>query len=503
MLLWFVVAYWVVSVGIGLWAASRVHTAKDFAVAGRHLPFYMVTATVFATWFGSETVLGIPATFLQEGLRGVVADPFGASLCLILVGLLFASPLYRQNLLTIGDFYKNRFGRKVEVLTTLAIVISYLGWVGAQITALGLVFNVVSEDAISRPLGMMIGSGTILIYTLFGGMWAVAITDLLQMIIIVIGMLYIGGEVSSQAGGVAAVFGQAKDAGKLAFWPSPDMKEVIGFFAAWITMMLGSIPQQDVFQRVQSAKSEFIAVWASVLGGVLYFLFAFVPMFLAYSATLIDPGMVETVIARDPQMILPNLVLRHAPLFAQVMFFGALLSAIKSCASATLLAPSVTFTENILRPMMGDMRDRRLLFWMRVVTLAFTALVTLYALNSKYSIFKMVENAYQITLVTAFVPLAAGVYWRRASNQGALTAIFMGFSVWIGVSVAGGEDPLLPAQFAGLLASLFGMAAGSLLPTMFGREVHVSAHHHVHPHIHPQAAHRLHPHEGVKSETPR
>ena len=463
-LLWFVILYWVISVGIGLWAATRVHTTKDFAVAGRHLPFYMVTATVFATWFGSETVLGIPATFLQENLHGVVADPFGASLCLILVGLFFAAPLYRMNLLTIGDFYKKRFGRSVEVLTTIAIVISYLGWVGAQITALGLVFNVVSGGEISKLTGMWIGSSTILIYTLFGGMWAVAITDFLQMIVIVIGMLWIGGEISNQVGGVSAVVKHAAAAGKLSFWPALDLKEIIGFTAAWITMMLGSIPQQDVFQRVQSSKTERIAVWASVLGGSLYFIFAFVPMFLAYSATLIDPGLVKSLIDTDSQMILPRLVIDHAPMFAQVMFFGALLSAIKSCASATLLAPSVTFTENLLKPMMGRMSDRKLLRTMRIVTLSFTILVTLYAINSKASIFKMVENAYQITLVMAFVPLAFGVYWKRATNQGALLAIFLGLSTWLAILLAGPEDPFLPAQFAGLLMSLLGMVAGSLLP---------------------------------------
>lgn len=488
MLLWFVITYWVISVGIGLWAASRVHTTKDFAIAGRHLPFYMVTATVFATWFGSETVLGIPATFLQEGLHGVVADPFGSSMCLILVGLFFAAPLYRMNLLTIGDFYKKRFGRKVEVLTTIAIVISYLGWVGAQITALGLVFNVVSGGEISKLAGMWIGSGTILIYTLFGGMWAVAITDFLQMIIIVIGMLYIGGEVSSMVGGVGVVVQHASDAGKFSFWPAPDLKEIIAFAAAWVTMMFGSIPQQDVFQRVQSSKTEKIAVWGSVLGGSLYFLFAFVPMFLAYSATLIDPDMVKSLIDEDPQMILPNLVMKHAPLFAQVMFFGALLSAIKSCASATLLAPSVTFTENILRPMMGKMSDHRLLFWMRVVTLTFTVMVTLYAMNSEMSIFKMVENAYQITLVMAFVPLACGVYWKRATNQGALLSIFLGLSTWLGVIIAGPEDPFIPAQFAGLMASAAGMLVGSLLPAYFGHETLIEPHDPLHSH----AAHAHH-----------
>jgi SSS family solute:Na+ symporter len=487
MLLWFVIAYWIVSVGIGLYAASRVHNTKDFAIAGRHLPFYMVTATVFATWFGSETVLGIPATFLREGLHGVVADPFGASMCLILVGLFFAAPLYRMNLLTIGDFYKKKFGRSVEVLTTIAIVISYLGWVGAQISALGLVFNLVSRGEISTLAGMWIGSGTILIYTMFGGMWAVAITDFLQMIIIVVGMLFIGHEISGQVGGVKVVVEHAAQAGKFSFWPAIDAKEIIAFAAAWVTMMFGSIPQQDVFQRVQSARTESIAVWGSVFGGALYFVFAFVPMFLAYSATLIDPqmvaGLMNSADEKATQRILPQLVLDHAPLFAQVMFFGALLSAIKSCASATLLAPSVTFSENILKPMIGHrLSDRAMLHLMRGVTVAFTILVTLYAMNTKAGIFKMVENAYQVTLVMAFVPLVAGVYWKRATNQGALVSIFCGLSVWLGISVFGPDDPYIPAHFAGMFASLFGMVAGSLVPSVAGGHLpeepeHAQLHH--------------------------
>ncbi len=498
MLLWFVIAYWVISVGIGLYAATRVHNTKDFAIAGRHLPFYMVTATVFATWFGSETVLGIPATFLKEGLHGVVADPFGASMCLILVGLFFAAPLYRMNLLTIGDFYKKKYGRSVEVLTTIAIVISYLGWVGAQITALGLVFNVVSGGEISKLAGMWIGSSTILIYTFFGGMWAVAVTDLLQMIIIVIGMLFIGHEISGQVGGVGVVVEHAAQAGKFEFWPTLDLKEIIAFAAAWVTMMFGSIPQQDVFQRVQSSKTIKIAVWGSVLGGCLYFLFAFVPMFLAYSATLIDPKMVEGLIEADPQLILPTLVMQHAPLFAQVMFFGALLSAIKSCASATLLAPSVTFSENILKPMLGHrMSDRKMLHTMRGVTVVFTILVTLYAMNSKASIFKMVENAYQITLVMAFVPLVAGVYWKRSTTQGALAAIFCGLSVWLSMLIFGPEDPFAPAHFAGLIASIFGMIIGSLLPSIVHKPLpeepeHAQLHHHAASHTDHVAERPLH-----------
>ncbi len=177
MLLYWVLAYWLLSVAIGIATVRKVNSSKDYAVAGRHLPFYIVTATVFATWFGSETVLGISSEFLKGGFANIVADPFGSSLCLILVGLFFAGPLYKLKLLTIGDYYKIRYGRKVEVITSLAIIVSYLGWVAAQITALGLVFNVISNGAISQSSGMWFGMLTVLLYTVFGGMWAVAITD--------------------------------------------------------------------------------------------------------------------------------------------------------------------------------------------------------------------------------------------------------------------------------------------------------------------------------------
>ena len=460
MLLWFVITYWIISIGIGLWAGTLVKNSKDYAVAGRALPFYIVTATVFATWFGSETVLGIPASFLKDGLAGVIADPFGSSMCLILVGLFFARPLYRMNLLTIGDFYRKRFNRTVEVLTTLCIVISYLGWVAAQITALGLVFSLLTHGAVSAHAGMVIGAAIVLAYTLFGGMWSVALTDFFQMIIIVAGMLYIGWVISNQVGGVATVVNHAQAAGKFQFWPALQSRDVLAFIAAWVTMMFGSIPQQDVFQRVMSAKNETTAVTGAVLGGTLYFAFAFIPIFLAYSATLIDPASVKALIATDPQHILPDLILNHTPVFAQVMFFGALLSAIMSTASGTLLAPSVTFTENILKPFIGHLSDRHLLLAMRAVVVVFTGIVTLYALNANASIYHMVENAYKVTLVAAFVPLLFGLYWKRASTQGALFAIVLGVSSWLLLEIFL-PDGLWPPQLFGLLMSLVGMLVGS------------------------------------------
>lgn len=484
MLLWFVILYLLVSIGIGLYAATRVHNARDYVVAGRHLPLYIVTATVFATWFGSETVLGISAKFVQDGLKGIVEDPFGSSMCLILVGLFFAAKLYRLNLLTIADYYRQRYNRTVEVLTGLAIVISYLGWVSAQIIALGLVFSIVSGGAVSHAEGMVIGAAIVLVYTLFGGMWSVALTDFFQMSIIVVGLLYIAYLVSDMAGGAARVVEHAQAAGKFEFWPALETRDVLAFIAAWVTMMFGSIPQQDVFQRVMSARSERTAVIGSILGGSLYFIFAFIPLFIAYSASLVDPDMVTGLIVKDPQLILPTLILNHMPVIAQVMFFGALLSAIMSTASGTLLAPSVTFTENILKNIIGHQSDRHFLWTMRLVVACFAVIVTLFALNSGASIYEMVSNAYKVTLVVAFVPLIFGLYWKRANTQGALFAISAGLTSWL-LLESFNPQGMWPPQLVGLLASAGGMLAGSLLPHFVGKPTPTE---HLHAELHRHAA---------------
>lgn len=467
MLLWFVIGYLAVSIAIGLIAATRVHSARDYITAGRNLPIYVVFAAVFATWFGAETVLGISATFVEKGMSGLVSDPFGASLCLILFGLFFARPLYRMNLLTIGDFYRQRYNRPVELATSICIALSYLGWVSAQITALGLVFNVLSQDAISPAWGMIIGASVVLVYTLFGGMWSVAVTTFVQMIVIVLGLLYIAWLVADMAGGATTVISHAAANNKFEFLPKLSVADVVAFTAALITMGFGSIPQQDVFQRMNASKNENTAVWGSVLGGSAYFLFAFVPLFLVYAATLIDPKMAGSLIESDPQRILPSLIFNHMPLPAQVIFFGALLSVIMSTASGTLLAPSVTISENVLKGLFERINDHQFLWLNRIVVVCFTVLVTLYAVYTTESIHGMVENAYKVTLVAAFVPLVAGLYWKRATTQGAACAIIGGLASWIALEFAA-IDSLWPPQFIGFLLSVAGMIAGSLLPQRYG-----------------------------------
>ena len=462
MLLSLVFAYLALSIAIGLFAALRVHNARDYVNAGRNLPMPVVLAMVFATWFGAETVLGISATFLDEGFRGLISDPLGASLCLVLFGLVFARPLYRMNLLTLADYFRIRYNRSIELVLSLCIVISYLGWVAAQITALGLVFNILSDHAISMPMGMLIGASVVLVYTLFGGMWSVAMTTFVQMIVIVIGLLLVTGNAAEQAGGIATVIGKAHAEGKFAFLPTLDPIDMLGWVAALFTMALGSIPQQDVFQRVNSSRNEHVAVWATTLGGISYFFFAAVPLFLAYSANLIDPAMVARLSEIDTQLILPALVLGHMPFWLQVVFFGALLSVIMSTASGTLLAPSVTFAENVIRPYFPRLTDRQFLWVTRYTVAGFTVIVTGYAIATDATIHTMVENAYRITLAGAFVPLTAGLFWKRANSLGALYAIILGLGTWLVLEIAGIDDPVEP-QLIGLVASAAGMVIGSRL----------------------------------------
>jgi len=463
----FVVLYLLGTLGLGVWAGTRIKNTSDFAIAGRSLPLIMVVTTTFATWFGAETVMGMPTKFVTGGLNAIVEDPFGAGTCLILVGAFFATKLYRQNLLTIGDFYRERFGRGVEVFCSVAIILSYLGWVAAQITALGLVFSVLTNGAMSETAGMVVGTLAVLIYVVIGGFLAVAWTDFIQMIVLVVGLTVIAFFAANLAGGADQVVALAKSKDLFKFLPDPKPTDVIMFIGAGLTMMLGSIPQQDVFQRVMSAKDEKTARNGAMIGGLSYILFAAVPMFIVTAAVVVMGQQAADLAGGDEyQKLLPLFVLSKMPLVMQILFFGALLSAIKSTSSATLLAPSTSFVENILKNLRPHMGDRQQLFAMRATIVSFAGLVLAYAIMMKgTSIYELVSAAYQVTLVGAFVPLVFGLYWSRATTQGAIFSLVAGVGVWIvmlpQVSKLGAS---FPGQLAGLLAATIAMVVGSLGP---------------------------------------
>ncbi|MGZ5596005.1 MAG: sodium:solute symporter family protein [Usitatibacter sp.] len=459
-----VAIYLVVTLAVGFYAATRVRGAADYALAGKRFGTPVVTATVFATWFGAETVLGVPATFMKEGLRGIVADPFAAVACLVLVGLVFARPLFRLDVLTLGDFFRARFGRPTEVALSLCIAYSYLGWIAAQLVALGLAFSALSAGAIDARTGIIAGAAIVLAYTMAGGMWSVALTDSFQAAAIVAGLAYVAWVVAGEAGGVARVYASVATGERMRLLPGPGAASVLGWITSALVVALGSVPQQDVLQRIKSAKDEGAAARSAILGGIVYFAVAAIPIFLVAAAALVDAPMVARLIDSDFQSILPTLILERTPLAVQVLFFGALISAILSTAGGALLAPAVTLAENVIRPLARPADDKALLRTMRLTVAGLAVAVTAMALASSLSIYQLATDAGKVVLVSSFVPLAAGLFWKRATAAGAHASIAAGLVAWI-LLEWWLPDAAIPPALAGFAASAAGMALGSLLPS--------------------------------------
>lgn len=450
MLLIFIAAYFAITLLIGWWASRRVHTTKDFVVAGRNLPMIVAASALFATWFGSETIMGASSEFVEKGLIGVIEDPFGAALCLILVGAFFARPLYRLNILTFNDFFRMRFSRRAELISAIFMVPSYFGWIAAQLVAMAIILNVIAGLTILQ--GIAVCSLVVVFYTYIGGMWAVSVTDFLQTIVIIIGLFLLAYQLSGQLGGVGNVVRQMPD-GFFRFLPKGDFHSIIHYIAAWITIGLGSIPQQDIFQRVMAARSAKTAVAASYTAGFMYLTIGFVPLFIGLCGRLLYPELQEG----DTQMVLPFMVLQHSSMYLQILFFGALLSAIMSTTSGAMLAPATVIGENLIRPYFPNMSDKRLLQTMRlsVVGVAFCSALMAAATQN---IYHLVAQSSALSLVSLFVPLVAGLYWKRASDAGALAAIVVGMAVWLLFEFIGSS---IPSLIYGGLASALAMVVGS------------------------------------------
>ncbi len=446
-----VILYLSVTVFIGIYSSKFIKNSSDFIVAGRRLPFFMASSALFATWFGSETILGASAEFANHGLMGVVEDPFGAALCLILVGVFFARPLYRMNIRSFGDFYRIKFGSKTEWVASVCIILSYFGWIAAQFVALGILLEAVT--GIHRDLGMIIGALAVCVYTWFGGLWAVAITDSIQTVVIVAGLLIISVIMTSKVPDLAVIPQQLPE-GFFRFYPV-SFSEGITYFAAWITIGLGSIPQQDIFQRVMASKSERVAVRSSYMGGVMYLTIGMMPLYIALLAKIDAPDVVAD------QHLLPAAILSHGSLPLQVLFYGALISAILSTSSGAILAPATVLEENIWSKLFRKKStDKRQLRYVRY-SIVVIALLSLFMAFEEKNIYHLVASSSALSLVSLFVPLVAGLYFKRKNETAALSSIVSGMFVWILFEYLFKID--FPALLAGLGASVLGWVMGSLL----------------------------------------
>lgn len=455
MLLTFIGAYLLLTILIGYWASRRIKSSADFVVAGRKLPLLIAGSALFATWFGSETIMGASSEFVEHGVIGIIEDPFGAALCLILVGLFFARPLYRMNILTFNDYFKIRFNRRVEWVSALFMVPSYFGWIAAQLVAMAIILQVLAGIPILG--GIWICTIIVVIYTYIGGMWAVSITDFMQTVVIIAGLLFLSLELFSQVGSLEKLTA-ATPAGFFDFWPARDFNSILAYVAAWITIGLGSIPQQDVFQRTMSAKSEKTAVRAAYMGGFMYLTIGSLPLFIGLCSTVLYPELHTEGV--DSQMVLPQVVLQHSGLAMQAIFFGAILSAILSTTSGAILAPASVIGENLLKPNFPHWTDKQFLQAIRFSVVG-VALASALMAMMKANIYELVGQSSALSLVSLFVPLVAGLYWKKATSRGAMASMIAGMGTWIFCEWI--VETTVPALIYGLIASILGMVLGSLL----------------------------------------
>ncbi len=419
-------------------------------LAGRSLPIFLSASALFATWFGSETVFGASSEFLKGGLYSVIEDPFGAALCLLLFGLFFARKLYNMNLLTLGDFFKVRFGNRTELVASFFLAPPYVGYIAAQLVAMGLIINVVTGLEVWQ--GVVISSFVVTFYTYIGGMWAISITDFFQSIVIVVGLLALAILLANKAGGVTVIL-QEVHPSTFRFLPSWDFKEVMLYLAAWSVLGLGSLPSQDIFQRVMSSGSQKIAVRSCFIAAGLYLTVAMLPLFIGLCAKHLYP---QTT-GGDAQLALPNMVLAHASLPIQILFFGSLLSAIMSTTSSAILAPAAIFSENLIKPLSkGRLKDKQLLVITRMCVLGFAGVATVMACI-RTNIYELVGESSILSLVSLLAPLVLGLYWKRANGNGALLAMVLGTITLIFFSLYDiGWPALIPATSVSFLAMIGG-----------------------------------------------
>ncbi len=441
------------TVAVGFWAAHKVKGSGDFLLAGRSLPMVLSTSALFATWFGSETVFGASSRFLEGGLFAVIEDPFGAALCLLLFGTFFARKLYNMNLLTLGDYFKVRFGRRTEIVASTFMVPAYFGYTAGQLVALGLISNVVMGIPVWQ--GIVVSAVVVTLYTYVGGMWAISITDFIQSIIIVIGLIILAVIMLNKAGGLQVVMTQVPTE-TFQFFPKAESVSIVKWLAAWSVLGLGSLPSQDVFQRTMSSGSASVAVRSCFYAAFLYLSIAMLPLLISLCVKYLYPAEING----DTQLTLLNMVMHHTALPVQILFFGSLLSAIMSTTSSSMLAPAALFSENIVKPLTQHrFSDKQLLYTTRLSLLLFSTIATAMAcMNS--DIYELVGMSSILSLVSLFIPLTFGLYWKRATSAGALLSIVVGMGVWFYFEMF---PVVIPSLVWGTLASLLAMVAGSLL----------------------------------------
>ncbi|MCH8123088.1 MAG: sodium:solute symporter family protein [Bacteroidetes bacterium] len=436
-----IAVYLLAMLGIGYIASRRVTNAADFLVAGRSLPLWLTVGTLSATWFGGGTVLGAAGAAYEKGFIGVIADPFGAALCLLLAGLFFARMLRRMSVMTVVDVFNSRYDKRTGFLAAVATIIIYVGWTGALLVSFGFVLQTIT--GISTEWAIGIGTAITLIYTMIGGMWAVAWTDFLQIILVVVGLLIAFPVLIKEAGGLEAILSRLPE-GSFSMTPEEGgFSNWLFYIRAWIVIGLGNIAGQDLMQRCLAAKDEKTAQTGLYISSGVYLTFGLIPICMGLIGTILMPDI------ENAELIVPMLVMEYLPTTVVVIFVSALLAAVMSSADSAILATSSVIGKNLIPFAKPDATDANILKWSRWSVPVVTILALMVALYFQ-NIYNLLVNAFSIALVSLFVPLTAAIWWKKANIPGALASMIVGLVCWI----------VVPFFTIAIPSDLFGLAMG-------------------------------------------
>jgi SSS family transporter len=429
----FIIGFFIIRMAVGIWASRRVSVASDYIVAGRRLPIYMVGASVMATWFAAETLMGASSTAYDYGFQGVIFDPFGAAACLFISGFLFTRVMRRARYLTVVDFFERRYGRGMTLLASILQLMTYFVWTGAQLVAAGTIVNILFPG-IPIELGMILVAVWVAGYTMLGGMLADTMLDFIQMFLTAFSVLLIFLFTMSAVGGWDAMTSITETTyNPEPFTLLPDENSgYLGYFggmgwiywiAAWMAIGFGSVPTQDLFQRSMSARNESTAVWGTYLAGALYLFFGIMSPLIGIMMFTLSPGLENT------DFVLITAAIEYMPPILTAVFLAALASALMSTADSSLLAGASVVTQNVL-PLLGRrLEPHQQVKWTRIMV-GVSALVAVVIAMTAATIYELGVVAWSLLLVGLFSPFALGMYWKRTNQWGAVAGTVGGFVMW-------------------------------------------------------------------------
>lgn len=447
-----IVVYFLVVAVIGYVAGSRSKTLDDYLIAGRSLPFYLAVPTIVATWFGAGSSMGVSGTVYSQGFYGVIPDPFGCSLALLLTGLFFAVPFRRLRLTTISDLLRNCYGATFERVSTLIVIPFYVGTLASQMLAMGYIFQIVSGA--NLEIGVLLGALIVVTYTVSGGMWAVTITDLIQFVLLATGLVLIVPICFEQIQDKSAVFHDFFHEFSTLAPQAETSIDYLSYMGRILMTGLGAIMGQDLIQRILSSRSESVARASCITGAALYMILGLIPLFIGIAGRQIYPELEKS------EMLIPFLAKEYLSPLAFTIFACGIFSAIMSTADSYLLAGAALISNNIILkvwPCSEEKSKIKLLRWVNIGM----ALVALLLSFSGQSIFDMMVHSGAMLFVAIFVPASAGLFWKKAHVKAAWSSMVCGIVGWLGFIAVyhsqfsnAHEDLLFSAAAFGFLTSL-------------------------------------------------